>query len=653
MKTSFYLDDYNLIRTYISESLLSGNIKLYKNDKEISYSISNDGCYISLSFFDEYKDLDKYFVKHDDDINEVIPRFITHTKRFDEEYKVDLSTLGSFYSKRKTLFRLWAPLNDEINLLIDNNKYHMEYKQNGLYEVEVKGNLEKKKYHYELMRQNKTIITHDPFAYSNSIDSDDSYVVDIDSFKFKNVIVKSTHTPIIYETSVRDFSSDINAPFKNKGKFISFLEEGLTLNNTKIGVDYLADLGITHLQLMPIYNFDLDNGEYNWGYNPLDYNSLYWGYVVDKDPYSPIIEFRSLVDELHIKGIKVNLDVVYNHVYHANDFSLDKILPFYFFRYNTDGTMGNATYCGNELRSESYFFREYINLINIRMIKLFDVDGFRYDLMGVLDVDTANYLLESARLIKEDTLMYSEGWNMGEILPEYKRAAINNAYKMPDYFFFNCYYRDALRGPNEEKYTKGFICGNREYDDELIDGLFGSYFNGLNEKQSLNYAECHDNMTVYDRISYFGYDEYTKSKICSFAIALLLISKGIPFIHAGEEFLRTKKGIDNSYNSSDEINKIDWSLRVNNKETVKYIKNIIKFRKEYDLNSKDATIDYFYGLIVLKYSDFDIVINPTEHDYHYHSWITYTKKIGFGYTDTSEANYFDVKGYSLVIAKKK
>lgn len=654
MKTNFYLDNYNLIRSFRSESLLQSDIKLLKNDKEIEFTITSDNVYVSLSFFDEYHDLDKYKVILGDDANIVEPRFITHTKRFDEEYKVDLNSLGSFYTKKETTFRIWAPLNDECHLLIDNKDYLMEYKKSGLYEIKVKGNLEKKKYHYCLIRNGDVIEVKDPFAYSNAYDSNDSYVVNIDSFNFKNIETSKVIEPIIYELSIRDFSSDSNVNYKYPRKFKAFLEEGLKLNDMSVGIDYLSELGISHLQLMPIYNFDLDKSEYNWGYNPLDYNSLYWGYVDGKDPYSPILEFRSLVDKLHSKDIKITLDVVYNHVYKKDDFSLEKILPYYFFRYYDNGEIGNASYCGNETRSESYFFREYITLINNRMISLYDIDGFRYDLMGLIDFETANYSLNEARQIKEDVLMYSEGWNMGELLPEYKRASINNAEKMKDYFFFNDLYRDSLKGPQNEKYLKGFVCGNRAFDNNIIDGLLGSKNIGLNNRQSLNYVECHDNLTMFDKASFFGYDELTAKQICELAMGLIMTSKGFAFIHAGQEFMRTKKGIDNSYNLSDEINKIDWTRRTIYADSVNYFKNLVRFRKNNPMFILDeAYTEDYYGLIVLKYPSYDIIINPYEYDYYYKSWITYTEKIGLNYIDISDSNAFEVPKFSLIIAKKK
>lgn len=654
MKVNFYLDDYNLIRSNTSESLLESNIKLLKNDKEIEYIKSNNGIYISLSFFDDYDDLSKYQVVVNDDINDVIPRFITHTKRFDDEYKTELEELGSFYSKKETTFRLWAPLNDKAFLVVDDKEIEMSYQGKGVFEATIKGNLEKKKYHYKLIRNNQTVSSRDPFAYSNAYDSDDSYVVDTASFNFKNITTSKEETPIIYELSIRDFSSDTNVNFKYPKKFKAFLEEGLKLDNKSVGIDYLKELGITHLQIMPVYNFDLDNSEYNWGYNPVDYNSLYWGYVDSRDPYAPIEEFRSLVDKLHSFDIKIVLDVVYNHVYRKDEFPLEKILPYYFFRLYDNGKLGNASYCGNETRSESYFFREYIKLINNRMITLYDVDGFRYDLMGILDTNTANYCLSEARKIKDSVIMYSEGWNMGELLPEYKRASINNAEQMKNYAFFNGYYREALRGPQSEKYLKGFLCSNRLFDEDIIDGLLGSRKYNLDYNQSINYVECHDNSSMFDRSSFFGYDDDTNKRICEFGLAMVLMSKGIPFIHAGQEFLRTKKGVDNSYNLPDEINKIDWSLRVKNEDVVNYFKKLVKFRKEHSMFEKEAAyIEDYYGLLVLKYLEYDIIINPYEYDYYYDSWITYTERIGLNYIDISDSKSFGVERLSLLIAKKK
>lgn len=653
MLSEFYLDDYNLICSNISEELLEGNLKLLKNDREIDFSLDTKDNIISLSFLDEYKEGDKYTVVHNNSTYAVMPRLITHTTKFDETYKCDVNTLGSFYEKDKTTFRLWAPLNEEAYVVVNGKPLKMNYLANGIYELVVMGDLEKHKYHYEVFRNNKLFAFKDLFSYVNAPDSNDSIVIDLNHFKFNNIKLEKTDDPIIYELNVRDFSSDIKAPFKYRGKFKAFSEEGLKLNNVPIGIDYLSKLGVTHIQLMPITSFNLDGSTYNWGYNPIDFNTIHNDYVVGTDAYSSIEEFRELVDTLHSKGLKVNLDLVYNHIYRLNNSNFEKILPYYFFRFYKNGKPGDASFCGNETRSESYFFREYINLLNKRFITLFDIDGIRFDLMGLIDVDSTNYFISETKTLKEDFMMYGEGWNMGEILPDYKRTTIENAEKVKEFAFFNSYYRDSMRGPFNEKYTKGYLQSNKDYEYDFINGLTGTYNHGLSPLQSINYIECHDNLTYYDKLTTFGYDEKDKQLMAKLALGSVILSCGIPFVHAGQEFLRTKKCFDNSYNLPDEINRIDWELMTNSIFSVDYFKKLIAFRKAHNIfKTVPAKVEFYYELPVLKIDNLEIIYNNTEYPYIYNSWITFKNVYSLDRETLHDIKAFDVPKYSIIIAEK-
>lgn len=652
METRFYLDDINLIRSNINESFLNGNLLLFKNDKEIDFNLTTDDNQISLSFFDTYKDNDIYKVVHEDKTYVVEKRLIVQSDWFDEEYCPAINLLGSFYHKNETIFRTWAPYSEACFVVINDEPYRMTYTTKGVYEASIKGDLEASKYHYELIRNNERISYKDIFSYSNNKDNKESYVIDTKKLKFKKIKVKEVDDPIIYELSVRDFSSDNSAPFDNRSKFVSFLEEGLKIDETEIGIDYLANLGVSHIQLMPINNYDYDGFDYGWGYNPLNLNILHRDYVKGEDAYSSINEFRSLVDKLHEKGLHVNVDVVYNHLYKIiySDFHL--MLPYYFFRYKSDISPANGTFCGNELRSEAKFLREYFRLLVERFIKIYDIDGLRFDLAGIIDIDTINYLIDYAHSIKKDFMMYGEGWNMGEVLNEEKRTSIENINKTT-FGFFNGVYRDNLKGSFNEKNTKGYLLGNKENEEMIKDGLTGSFKANLNDKQSINYIECHDNYTFFDKVSFFGLDENSTKAICKSGLAILLMSKGIPFIHAGQEFLRSKNGNDNSYNLPDEINKIDWQLMVKNKDVVDYFKELIKFRKNHqELLKESGSFSYYYDLLIYSVADIDVFINPTEYPYIYDNWITYKDILLTSGKYLHNLTTFDIPAYSLIIAVK-
>ena len=653
MARKFYLDDFGLIKTKYEEGYINNGLKLYQNDEELECDLIRDNDRLLIQFETRILQHDEFFVAYKGIKYPVYVRFITHTKAFDEMFKPDLEKLGSFYRRNTCNFRVWAPFSKCAYVVVDNKRHDMEYIGNGVYEAKLKGKYEGSFYHFEVQRNDKIVKFKDPFAYSCVKDKEESYVVDLRKLQFKNVKVSITSDPIIYELSVRDFSSDEKAPFKHKRKFLAFLEEGLKINGMPIGIDYLKSIGISHVQLMPVQTFDLDNGDYNWGYNPMEYNTFHYDYVEGKGPYAQIIEFRKMVDSLHSNNLKVTIDVVYNHVYNKEKYALEKALPYYFFRYKGE-VMGNASWCGNELRSESPFFREYLKIINKRLVEIYDIDGWRFDLMGILDIDTINYLNDELKSIKRDFLMYGEGWNMGDIIPDEEKASMYNAYKMPEVFFFNSNYRDALRGGLNDKYNRGYLFGNRYYEETIKNCLMGSYYYGLNMNQALNYIDCHDNMVLYDKLSGFELDDYSKANIIKFGLAMTIFAKGIPFIHAGFEFERSKKGVENSYNSPDEINKIDWSCVYKNRDIVNYLKKIIQLRRQkpvFRINVQ-SSIDYNYNLMIFSIGSFDIIINPTEYVNHLNNGVLYklvlfpNGEFGYGLMNV------DVDKYSLIIAEK-
>ena len=497
------------------------------------------------------------------------------------EYKetdFNIKRLGSLYSKEATIFKVFAPGYDTLFLVIHNRKYEM-HKKDYTFEIALKGDLELIAYHYET---NEGLTFRDPFAYYSN--ANDSYVLNPDKFIKKVVLPKRIDDVFIYETSVRDFSSDESYPGRYRKKILCLQESNLKLHNYyMVGLDYIKNIGYTHIQLMPTFEFDKDNSEYNWGYNPINYNCVEKDYIVDQDnPYAYINELRQTVNVLHENDIRVTLDVVFNHVYNKDCFDLNSMIPGHVFRLKEDGTYAEGTYCGNEIKSEDPFVRAYLLEMLERYVMLFDIDGIRFDLMGIIDYQTINMAKERLMSIKSDFICYGEGWNMGDALDEPLRATLQNAYKMPGVAFFNDNFRDTIIN---------YVSGNNEIRNKVKEVLYGNN-NGLSYKQSINYVECPDNYTFFDRmINYLGNDSLeTNIRRCKLALSLYILGRGIPFIHSGQEFLRTKSLVENSYSSSDSINNLDWDRRVEYNSVCDYTKDLIELRKSHpELSSMSST----------------------------------------------------------------
>lgn len=555
----------------------------------------------------------------------------------------NIKKLGSFYEKDKTIFRVFAPESKQVFLVINGNKYEM-HKNNFYFEIGLGGDLDKVKYHY--LNDNGDEY-RDPFAYCS--DDNDSYV--LDKSKFDNVVVLPERLKdiIIYETSVRDFSSDDSFYGNYKRKLLALTEDGLKLNDYyMIGLDYLKNLNITHLQLLPILDYSNDGSNYNWGYNPLAYNYINKEYINNpNNPYSFVNEIRQVVNILHKNNIRVTLDVVFNHVYDIAKFDLNKMLPGHVFRMRPDGSYAAGSMCGNEIKSEDPFVREYLCEMSERYIRLFDVDGVRIDQMGILDYETVNLIDERCKKIKHDFIVYGEGWNMGDVLPEDQRASINNADKMSDIAMFNDYFRDTIIN---------YVSGNNSIRNDVKNVLSGNN-NNMSYDQSINYIECHDNLTFFDRMIKFKHSDpiWVNVRRCKLALGLVMVARGLPFIHAGQEFLRTKNLNDNSYNAGESINKIDWNRRVENNEICDYFKGLVEIRKNnpafINANTTVSFEDY-YDCIIYRLDDITIIINPCEWDHTYQDGCKYNVLFDLNGKNEYITDVLSIPAYSLIIAKK-
>lgn len=465
----------------------------------------------------------------------------------------------------------------------------MKYTEKGVWHATCIGNYDSASYFYVTKVNGNWIESHDPYALSSQPNSKHSIVINPDRLLHVSAAA-SVQTPIIYEMSVRDFTSQANIGFSYPRTFKG-LSETVILNNQPIGFDYLKKLGVTHVQLMPVYDFgSVDEINplllYNWGYDPVQYNVPEGSYSTNPfDPYARIIELQQAIDFYHRHNIHVIMDVVYNHVYHIQTFSIEKIVPGYAYRVNEHNQPTNGTYCGNDIASERKMIRQYIKHSLVQWATLYGFDGFRFDLMGILDIDTMQDITNALQQINSNILLYGEGWEMNTGLPTTQLAHQQNAHQLSSVGFFNDLYRETLKNiiVSPEKIVHQQLYQTVE---ELLSGTAGVVFphgKYLSPKQSINYVECHDNATFFDYVSQqkpeTRYEDILSA--CHFAIKLTLISQGVPFIHSGQEFYRTKNGIENSYNLPDDINQLDWTRAITHLQSTQNIAQFIKFRKDY------------------------------------------------------------------------
>ncbi len=515
---------------------------------------------------------------------------------FDLKFSYEGDDLGAIYSPKETKFALWAPLASDVTLKISKNNetkatlHKMERTSKGVFRLTLKGDYEKANYLYLVTNSESTISSIDPYAKASTPNGEKSVVADfsklkISSCKEKLPAMNSACDAIVYEGHVRDLTIDPCTDIENKGKFLGLIERNRkTPNGHPAGFDYLKNLGITHLQLQPLQDYatvdelhpDL---RYNWGYDPAQYFVPEGSFASDvSDPYSRIRECLEMIKAFHEEGIRIVIDVVYNHIYEYEYSAYEKIVPNYYFRHRRDGKMANTSGCGDDLASERPMVEKLILDSAKWWIEFYEVDGFRFDLSGILTAKVVNEIVEIGKAYDPYFIAYGEGWNMGGEVNE-PLATMGNYYMLPKYGFFNDKYREGI---------KRYASGDLTATDDAKFGLIGSSldFCGrkmfLNPCQSVNYVECHDNGTYFDYLSKNHPDFSINQKlgICLFAESIILTSAGIPFIHAGQELGQSKWMNDNTYNAPDYFNRLSYKLVDERFEMVKFLKGLIKLRKK-------------------------------------------------------------------------
>ena len=596
-----YLDEKNVI-TIITNKESSFKINdvflpayfAYRHNENIIYKASYN---ININ--------DTYILKDDfGNECELIIRYFVKSSEFDDMFYYD-GALGPIYSKQETTFRLWAPLASKVVLQYELEglvfEKQMSKKEKGVFEVTIKKDLAKALYVYKVTNFGVCNVVLDPYAYSSNANSLKSAVIDLSVFKKAKTnnlkpLEKITDA-IIYELSVRDFSMDNSLGKEVAGTFNAFLKHNVkSKKGNPIGFDYIKELGITHVQLMPIFDFATVNEtnikeKYNWGYDPVCYNTLEGSYSSNpNDPYCRIKEAKAMIDEFHKYGIRVNVDLVFNHTYAFIDSIYNKIVPNYFYLMDNNGNLSNGSFCGNDIDCTKKMVVKYFTDMCIRYVTLYNIDGIRFDLMGIMSKDLVMNIYEQCKKINPSFIIYGEGWNMPSMLAEHLRASLNNANQIPKIAFFNDFFRDTLSGKchgNASTSSTGFLSGNMSLYYDFVKAMRGSvekncYFQSASS--SINYCECHDNYTLYDklRITNSHNTENERNKMQLSMIASILFAEGTPFIHAGMEFNRSKFGVENSYNSVDEINMIRWSMVDSYEKNIKAVKDFIKIRKEFE-----------------------------------------------------------------------
>ena len=514
---------------------------------------------------------------------------VTLTKEFDQKYRYD-GQLGYMYSKEQTTFRLFSPVAKEVHLLMDDQAYPMTYEE-PIWTTTIYQDLNMKTYSYKIRLVDQFHEVNDPYTIAATPDG--SYVIDFNQAEPiipTPIRLKKYVDAVIYEGHVRDMTIALDV--ESKGTFDGLLEHSKLLKGNVI--DYVKRLGITHLQLLPVYDFeDVDDVEkekkYNWGYNPSQYFAIEGWYSKDPfNPYDRINQFRKVINYAHHKKLGINMDVVYNHVFNHHTFPYDYIVPGYFYRHNNKHKRTNASYCGNDVETRHYMVRKLIVDSLVHFVKNYQIDGFRFDLMGLLDLDTMLLIEQTLKKINPSIMLYGEGWNMITEVPVKQRSNMANQALFQGYAHFNDTFRNVnkgeLHGPGI-----GYTMGNKHLMNKAMDTIIGSKHLFTSPNQSINYVECHDNLTYYDKMLLSCGFENPDFKYCQdFANHLIAISQGVPFYHAGQEFYRTKLGVENSYNSPDEVNKITWNPNI---DAVKKLKKLLSIRKKYALYRQSTYSD--------------------------------------------------------------
>ena len=577
--------------------------------------IEEDGVLYSLKMAEELDISKKYTVTYDGKEYEISMPDYYSTEEFETLYTYSGDDLGATWTKNSTTFRVWSPLAEAVTVNLYRNgaegindlieKIEMTPDVNGTWVAAKEGDINGKYYTYTVTLDGEKAETCDPYARTTGVNGKRAMVIDLDSTDpegWENDenpnAGMSINDAVIYELHIRDLGMDESSGIDNAGKYLSLTEHGTTTESgIATGIDHIKELGVTHLHILPMYDYGSVNEVYsdtfNWGYDPVNYNVPEGSYATN--PFNGDVrvkEVKQMVQSLHNDGISVVMDVVYNHVQDAGSFCFNQLVPDYFSRVDAaTGAYSNGSGCGNDTATERSMVKKYI----VDSVKYwadeYHIDGFRFDLVGLIDTETINEIMTEVHKTHPDVIFYGEGWTMGTELTKegYTLTTQTNSTEVPGFAFFSDTIRDGMKGNVFNNTEAGYVSGA-----EGLESVIESCFLGLADPwcttpaQSVNYASCHDNMTLFDRLKNSRPDasEEDLVKMNNLAAAIYLTAEGIPFMQAGEEMLRTKVKEDgtfdeNSYSSSDEVNSLKWDSLDDAvyMDTFEYYKGLIAFRK--------------------------------------------------------------------------
>ncbi len=523
---------------------------------------------------------------------------------------------------RQANFRLWSPKAEAVRLMIyptDRNSkaietVDMKASENGTWTASLAGNYYGKFYTFSI-KHNGRWLDETPGVWAKAVGTNGhrAAIIDFDTTDpagwsdDRGPVVDNITDVVLYEMHHRDFSVDPSSGIVNKGKFLALTEAG-THNQTgeSTGIDHLKELGVTHVHILPSYDYNsvdeanLPSNQYNWGYDPYNYNVPEGSYSTNPaDPVVRVREMKEMIKALHDAGIGVVMDVVYNHTADNGGSNFSLTAPGYYYRHRSDGSYSDASGCGNETASERKQMSDFI----VNSVKYwaneYHVDGFRFDLMAIHDTETMDRVAAELKKINPSIFVYGEGWTAGDSpLPAERRALKENVAKMEGIAVFSDDIRDAVKGHYSNAADRGFATGKPGNEETVKIGIVAStahpqvdYSKGNNSKfayasaptQIINYVSCHDDLTLTDKLakSMPEASETERQRAARLAQTIVFTSQGTPFMFAGEEVFRDKKGVHNSYKSPDSINAIDWNLKHKNSEQFEYYRQLIKLRKEH------------------------------------------------------------------------
>ncbi len=670
MQSQFTSDDTIEFRT--TSPVDEADISILKDDNPVTidaFDMTENNGTITLS---ETVDLNSTYHITIDFGNDVVRTSMVRfdgfydSQAFEDAYYYD-GELGAIHSADSTTFRLWAPISEAVTLNLYTHGHEssqLDYDDNagvdtpyeeidltriekGVWEATVDGDLHGVYYTFTVTNDDISNEVVDPYAYSTGVNGERGMVVDFDQTNPDNwevderpPTITNFTDAIIYEIHVRDYTThdSWNGADDYRGKFLGLTETGTTFEGVTTGFDHIKDLGVTHVQIIPFFDHGIidetrlndpdyegiHDGIFNWGYMPEHFNTVEGSYSTD--PFNGdvrITELKSMIQHFHNNDLRIVMDVVYNHTGKSADSNFDLILPGYYFRMNEDGSFSNGSGTGNETASERAMMRKYIVDSITFWAEEYNIDGFRFDLMKLHDVETMNAIRDALDAIDPTIMMYGEPWTGGTSPLPSDEAAFNETLdEMTGIGVFNDDTRDGAKGSVFDGEDPGFIQGNNAQDAKLLLGVVGgTYHQDLpisqlpkgawapEPTQTINYVTAHDNNTLHDKIM-LSTEDITSDELIRMqrqANNIILTSQGIPFLHGGVEIMRTKPCIEpdggedtcdanglydhNSYRSPDETNQIDWQWKVDNYDTFEYYKSMIELRKMKDVFRLPTALD--------------------------------------------------------------